>query len=127
MAENKEHKAPADTKPVVTTEPKPVAVAPVAAKEPVVHKTEAEKKADAEYKAMRDAQEKMNNEVMAAQAKCRPTPTIDEVMLALEGKHVDHKQHDGSKEQNVHHVPVSASKQIEVGNKDVARETKKDE
>lgn len=97
----------------------------------VEKKTEAEKKSDAEFKAMRDAQEKMNNEVMAAQAKLRPTPTPAEMLKALEGHNVDHKEDHGAPEQNVHHVPVSAAKQMEVDGKTgsgyATRETKKDE
>lgn len=93
------------------------------------HKTEAEKKSDAEFKAMRDAQEKMNHEVMEAQAKCKPTPTPEEVQKALEGHNVDVKEDHGAPEQDVHHIPVPVSKQIEVGNKPASyatRETKKD-
>lgn len=127
MAENKSQAEPkaataaADTRPAVATT---AAATPHAAVKDV--RTEAEKKSDAEYKTMRDAQEKMNNEVMASQAKMKPTPTPEEMHKALEGHNVDNKEDHGAPEQNVHHVPVSLSKQIEVGNKDAARETKKD-
>ena len=49
---------------------------------------------------------KRNKEVMDAQAKCRPTPTIEEVQKALAGEPVDDKEPDGSPEQHVHPVEV---------------------
>lgn len=63
----------------------------------------------------REAQVKMNMEKMEADSKLRPTPTIEEVQLAMAGKNKDVKEPDGSPEQNPHHHIANAAQQIEVG------------
>ena len=78
---------------------------------------DAKKKNQEEFDKMRADQAKMNEEVMAKQAKYRPTPTIEEVQKALIGEHVDEKEPDGSPEQNIHHVTTPVQTQIEVGHK----------
>lgn len=80
---------------------------------------------DEETKKFREDQAKMNEEVMAKQAKYRPTPTVEEIQRALDGQGVDDKEPDGSAEQNVHHHTVPISAQIEVGHK--TEPTKSDE
>lgn len=70
-----------------------------------------------EVRKFREEQAKMNEEVMAKQAKSRPTPTVEEIQIALEGGGIDDKEPDGSPEQNVHHHTVPVSTQIEVGHK----------
>lgn len=80
---------------------------------------------EAENKKFREDQAKMNDEVMAKQAKYRPTPTVEEIQNTLDGNNKDEKEPDGSAEQNVYHKPASVSAQIEVGHK--TEETKQAE
>lgn len=68
----------------------------------VVEAKEAEPFKTTEEKEAEVAKGKLNSEVMAAQAKCRPTPTPEEVRLALEGKNPDAKADHGAPEQFVH-------------------------
>ena len=57
---------------------------------------------------------KRNEEVIAAHAKCRPTPTLEEVRLVLEGKGLGVHEHDGSPEQHVHAKPVKLDEPVKV-------------
>ena len=66
---------------------------------------------------------KRNKEVMDAQAKCRPTPTIEEVQRALEGRPVDDKEPDGSPLQH-EHPPVEDVKDVKKVTKVVEPVTK---
>jgi hypothetical protein len=78
-----------------------------------------EKKADQKAAADRIANDrdlmiKSNIDKMAADAKLRPTPTVEEVQMAMAGYNKDVKEPDGSPEQNPHHHVVNAAQQIEV-------------
>jgi hypothetical protein len=74
---------------------------------------EKKKKDHEEFNKMRADQAKMNEEVMAKQAKSRPTPSIEEVHRAMTGGGLDNKEPDGSPEQDIYHHTVPPQTQIE--------------
>lgn len=53
----------------------------------------------------REEQIQRNEEKMARDARLRPTPTPDELNAAHAGLNVDHKEPDGSPEQDIHVSP----------------------
>jgi hypothetical protein len=102
----------------------PVASAPVSHAAPVVDNKAAKEAVAAsrkqvadDMKKAREDQIKANNEKMAADAKLRPTPTPEEIMMAMSGHNADQKEPSGAPEQNPNHPIMNAAQQIEVGRK----------
>lgn len=71
----------------------------------------------AEEQVRKDAEErnKLNLAKMEADAKLRPTPTPEEIQMAVAGHVVDQKEPDGAPLQNERHPITNAAQQIEVG------------
>lgn len=74
-----------------------------------------QKRVEGDITKAREEQIKRNMDKMQADSKLRPTPTIEEVQLAMAGKNPDIKEPDGSPEQNPHHHVAGPAAQIEVG------------
>jgi hypothetical protein len=58
---------------------------------------------------------KRNHEKMERDQNLKPTPTIEEIQMAMAGQNKDIKDPDGSPEVNERHPVTSAAHQIEVG------------
>ncbi len=105
----------ADTKAVADSKTAAAAADTKAAADNRSRKDAASKKTHDDFRKDRADQAKSNEEVMAREAKYRPTPSIDEIQAAMAGVNVDQKVPDGSPEQNIHHRTVPIQTQIEVG------------
>lgn len=74
-----------------------------------------QKQVEENLKADREEMIQNNLKKMEQEAKYRPTPTIEEVQLAMAGQNKDIKDPDGSPEVNPNHKIVNPAQQIEVG------------